>query len=245
MEGTQGELRSRLADGLCGDRPDGFAGLNQLAGRQVAAVAQRADAALRLAGQYGTDFHGLDRCLGDLVCLFLIEHFTGVRDDLVVHRVGHIMHCNTAEDTLVQRLLDVFAFLQCACHHAADGAAVVNGDDGILGHVDETACQVPGISGFQRGVSQTFARTVCGYEVLQYREAFTEICDDRVLDQFTGGSGEAFLRLGHETTHAGQLAHLLFGPAGAGINHHIERVEALTRMRQGFKQTVCNTARGP
>ena len=45
VEGTHGQLRARLADGLRGDDADGLAGVDRLAGGQVDAVALGADAA--------------------------------------------------------------------------------------------------------------------------------------------------------------------------------------------------------
>ncbi len=46
VERAHRELRAGFADGLRGDDADRFAELHELAGRQVAAVALRADAAL-------------------------------------------------------------------------------------------------------------------------------------------------------------------------------------------------------
>src|SRR5262249_28415766 len=60
VEGTHGELRARLADGLCRDHADGFAQFHQAPGGEVTAIAHHADAALRFAGEHGTDLHPLD-----------------------------------------------------------------------------------------------------------------------------------------------------------------------------------------
>ena len=57
---------------------DRLAGLDQLARRQVAAVAERADAALRLARQHRTDLDRLDRGLGDAVGLLLVDHLAAL-----------------------------------------------------------------------------------------------------------------------------------------------------------------------
>ncbi len=54
---------------------------------------------------------------------------------------------------------------------AVEGAAVVLGDDRILGDVDQTAGQVTGVGGLQGGVGQTLTGTVGGDEVLQHRQA--------------------------------------------------------------------------
>ena len=57
-----------------------------------------------------------------------------------------------------------------------------------------------------------------GDEVLQHVQAFTEVGRDRRFDDFAGG-------LGHQTAHTGKLANLLFGTAGTGIGHDVNRVQ--------------------
>ena len=65
VEGTHGQLRAGLADGLRGDDADRLAELDHLAGGQVAAVALGADAALGFAGEHGADLELLDADLLD------------------------------------------------------------------------------------------------------------------------------------------------------------------------------------
>ena len=60
VEGTHGELRSRLADGLRRDDARGLAQLDQAARSQVASVAHDANAALRFAGQHRANLDALD-----------------------------------------------------------------------------------------------------------------------------------------------------------------------------------------
>ena len=55
VERPHRELRAGLADRLRGDDADRFAELDELAGREVAAVAMRADAALAFAGEDRAD----------------------------------------------------------------------------------------------------------------------------------------------------------------------------------------------
>src|SRR6185436_15677102 len=59
VERTHGQLRSGLADGLRRDDPDRFAALHHASGREVAAVAELADAAARLAGQHRANLHAV------------------------------------------------------------------------------------------------------------------------------------------------------------------------------------------
>ena len=85
---------------------------------------------------------------------------------------------------------------------AVDRAAVVLVDDHVLGDVDQTAREVAGVGGLERGVGQTLARAVRRDEVLQHRQAFAEVGGDRRLDDLARG-------LGHQAAHAGELADLL------------------------------------
>ena len=91
-------------------------------------------------------------------------------------------------------------------------------DDDVLGHVDEAARQVAGVGRLQRRVGETLAGAVRRDEVLEHREALAEVGGDRRLDDLARG-------LGHEAAHAGELADLLLGAAGAGVGHDVDRVE--------------------
>ena len=113
----------------------------------------------------------------------------------------------------------------------------------VLRHVHQTARQVAGVGRLQRGVREALAGAVRGDEVLEDRQPFAEVRDDRVLDQFARRAGEALLRLRHQAAHAGQLAHLLLRTAGAGIDHHVERVEPVVRMLQRVEQLLRHPAR--
>src|SRR5690606_27936154 len=60
LEGTHGELRTRLTDRLGGDDAHRLAHVHQLAGRQRPAVALGADPELGLAGQHAAHAYRLD-----------------------------------------------------------------------------------------------------------------------------------------------------------------------------------------
>ena len=59
------------------------------------------------------------------------------------------------------------------------GAAILGRDDAVLRDVDQTARQVARVRGLQRGVGETLAGAVGRVEVLEHREAFLEVRDDR------------------------------------------------------------------
>ena len=60
VERTHRELRAGLADRLRGDDADRLADVDHVAAGQVAAVAQRADAAPGLAGEHRADLDAVD-----------------------------------------------------------------------------------------------------------------------------------------------------------------------------------------
>ena len=100
---------------------------------------------------------------------------------------------------------------------AALGAAVLLADDDVLRDVHQTTGQVARVGGPQRGVGQTLAGTVRGDEVLQHGQALAEVRLDRARDDLA-------LRVGHQTTHAGDLADLHPVTAGARGDHHVDGV---------------------
>ena len=58
---------------------------------------------------------------------------------------------------------------------AAARLAVFLADDQLLRDVDESTGQVAGVGGTERGVGETLAGTVRRDEVLEHRQAFTEV----------------------------------------------------------------------
>ena len=217
VERTHGQLSAGFADGLSRDDTDRFAALDHAAGRQVAAVAETADTALRFAGQHRADLHALDtgglngagQFFGDL-----LVH----ADDHVVLVIALIFESHAADDAVAQRLDDFARFDDRLDVDAVAGAAIVFGDDDVLRHVAKAAGEVAGIGRFQSRIGQTFTGAVRRDEVLQHVQTFAEVCGDRLFDDFAG-------RLGHQTAHTGKLTNLLFRTAGARVGHDVNRVE--------------------
>ena len=109
VERPHRELRAGLADRLRRDDADGLADLDHLAGREHAAVAEAADAALGLAGQHRADLDALDarllhaggELLGDLVA---------DPDDLLFgERIEDVLLRDAADDAVAERLERVAA----------------------------------------------------------------------------------------------------------------------------------------
>ncbi len=85
-------------------------------------------------------------------------------------------------------------------------------------HVDQTSGKVTGVRGLKGGVGQAFSCAVRGNEVFQHRQTLLEVGSDRRLDDLAAG-------VRHKPSHAGQLLDLVAGAAGAGVDHHVQRVQ--------------------
>src|ERR1022692_4956799 len=217
VEGTHRELGSRFADGLRRDDAGRFAQFDETSRSQVAAVAHDADSALRFAGQHRADFHALDTG-----CLNRYREFFGdlvidVGDDVAVI-VFDLLERYASDDAVAQGFDDLAGFHDTLHVDAVDRAAVVLADDDVLRNVDQAASQVTGIRRLERRIGQTLAGAVGRDEVFQHRQSFTEVRRDGRLDDFAG-------RLGHQSTHAGELADLLFRSSSAGVGHDVNRIE--------------------
>ena len=174
VESAHRQLRARFADGLRGDDADRFAEFHHAAGRQVAAVAQRANSATRFAGQHGTNTHALDtRALnrvGELFGDFLVH-----LNDHAAFEVLDLVERNAAHDAVAQRFDFDAGFDDRLDENAVRRAAIALVDDHVLRHVHQPASQVTRIGGLERRVGQTFTRAVRGDEVLQHVQAFAEV----------------------------------------------------------------------
>src|SRR5262249_17909556 len=199
-----------LADRLGGDHADRLADVDDEAARQVTAVAEDADAATGLAGEHRPDLHLVDAGGVDAAYLLLVDLLVGGDQHLAGVRVDDVLERGAAQDAVAQLLDDLAALDQRGHFDPLDGAAVVVGDDGVLGHVDQAAGQVAGVGGLERGVGQTLAGAVRRDEVLEDAQAFAEVGGDGRLDDLARG-------LGHEAAHAGQLPDLLRGTTRARV----------------------------
>ena len=234
VERTQGQLRTRLADGLRGDDADDLALLDHAGRGQVAAIAFRADAAARLAGQHRTDFHRLQRRFLDGLGDRLGDLLACLADHLARQRMDHVVQSHTAQNTVVEGLHHVVVALDGRSRQAAQRAAILLVDDDILRHVHQTTRQITGVGRLQGGVGETLTGTVGRDEVLEHRKSLLEVREDRVLDDLLTALDARLLRLGHQTAHTAQLTDLLLRTTGSGVEHHVYRVETVVVLDQRF-----------
>ena len=179
VERPHRELGAGLADRLGGDDPDGHAHLDELAGRQVHAVAAAADAQRGLAGHRAADLDLLDLHLLELLGRGQRDHLVLGDHHLVGDRVDDVDPADPAPDRLHQADLDLLALVDDPLGDALRGAAVLHGDHDVLGDVGELAGQVAAVGRLERRVGQPLAGTVRRAEVLEHREALAEVGLDR------------------------------------------------------------------
>ena len=232
VEGTHGQLSAGLADRLSGDDADGLADINQLAGRHRLAVAHGTGSDLALAGQDRTHADGLHALRNELLKTRGREFFACSCDDLAINLDI------ASERTSRSRGVDAVECDELAVNHlgqcelvAALGAAVDLADDDILRDVDQTTGQVTRVSGTKCGISKTLTRAVGRDEVLEHRQAFTEVGLDRTRDDLA-------LRVSHEAAHTGDLANLHEVTASTRVDHHVHRVGAREVLEHGLGNLV-------
>ena len=192
VERTHGQLRAGLADGLGGDDADGGADVDRTARGKVPTVALLAHAMLGMAGHDRADgdfldargLHG-DKLIdgGDVVVALHDHGAVGALD---------VLEQAAADEVLVQLALLVVQRVRDS--HV--GAAINLVHDDVLRDVDQTTGQVTRVGGTQSGVSHTLTSAVRGDEVLQHRQALTEVRLNRNVDG-------AALGVCHQAAHGG------------------------------------------
>ena len=168
MEGTQSKLGTGLSDGLGCNHSDNLALLDHTAGGQVAAVALGADTLAALAGEYRTDFNLLDGQRVDKIGFLLPDFLAGLDNQLSGQRVEDIVHGSTSENSLAQRLNHFVLVLDGGCDESSQSAAVLVGDDHVVGYIHKTSGQVTCIRSLEGGIGKTLSGTVGGDEVLEH-----------------------------------------------------------------------------
>ncbi len=220
VERAHRELGARLADRLRRDDADGLADVDAVAAREVAAVAHRAHAATRLARE-----HRADDDLFDAGVLDLAQRAPRRAPCSPSTRTSPVSGSTTSSSATRPRMRSPSGWMTSPASSSlvtrmpSSVPQSNSRDDGVLRDVDETTGEVTGVRRLERGVGEALAGAVRRDEVLQHREAFAEVRGDRGLDDLAR-------RLGHQTAHGGELAHLLGRASSARVGHDVDRVEA-------------------
>ena len=82
-------------------------------------------------------------------------------------------------DSVFQAFNGLFAIHECLDYHTRDLSltltAVYFTDRKFLRYVNHSSGQITGVCGTQSGIGHTFSCTMCGHEVFQYVQTFTEV----------------------------------------------------------------------
>ncbi len=128
VEGPHRELGAWLADRLRRNDPDRLAHVDQVPAAQIAAVAGRAQAIARVAGERSAHLDLVDSQRLDLLDFVFAEQGAGVEQRRLRFGIDDVRGDGATEDPLAQRLDDFAAFDQRLHRHAVTGAAIVLGD---------------------------------------------------------------------------------------------------------------------
>ena len=175
MEGSEGQLCARFTNGLSGNNTNRFADIDRIHDREITAITIGTHAALGFAGQYRTNSDHFDSGFFDSIGMVLVDFLSGLDDNFVGDRVIYIIKGHTTENTIGERLDYFFTLFQGGNVDPENGIAIGLGDDYILSHVDQSPCQIPGISRLQGRIGQTFTSTVRGNEIFRNRQTLTEV----------------------------------------------------------------------
>jgi hypothetical protein len=148
VEGAHRELRTRFADRLGGNHANRLASIDQNATSEVAAIALGADAVARVAGQRRAHLDLVDAQFFDQIHRVFIEQVPHGKQDVLGFGMNHVDRNDAAQDAVTQRLDDFAALDQRSHGNAVACAAIVFGNNQILGHVDQAAREVAGIGRF-------------------------------------------------------------------------------------------------
>ena len=220
VERTHGQLGTRLTDGLSRDNANRLTDVHLVTTSQVTAVALGADTEASFTADRRTHDNFVDAVQLDELNPLLVDQGASRHDNVVGAWLEYVTGNNSTQNTLTQRLNNIATFNVRRHQQALLGATVDLGHNQILGNVYQTTSQVTGVRSFQRGIRKTLTSTVSRDEVLQYAQTFTEVRGNRRLD-------DRAVRLGHQTTHTGQLTNLSCRTPSTGVSHHVHRVEGL------------------
>jgi hypothetical protein len=137
-EGSQRELRARLADGLRRDDSHGRADVGAVSRSQVTSVTHRADAVLGLTGEHRANLHlGDSRVHQRLGLLFVDLLIAG--DDRRRRTFGietDLLGRPPSDNPVDERFDDLFADADVADRDTVGRAAIFLADDDVLRDVD-------------------------------------------------------------------------------------------------------------
>lgn len=156
MEGTHGELGSRLADGLGSNDANGLTHVDQMPSGKVAAITLGANTAPALTGQHRTYFHLFQTRRFYFLNQCFIDFFVGSDQHITGNRVKDIIQRDPPQNPVSDVFDDLATLGEGRNNQTIQRAAIRLSNDGILGNVNKTSRQISGVGCFERGVGKTY-----------------------------------------------------------------------------------------
>ena len=167
VEGTHGQLRARLTDGLRGDNADRLTNVDAVTTSEIAAVACSTDAVAGVAGDRRTHSHLVDAELFELLDPASSSIVPASGNTSSVPSASSTSRAHAAQDALASGSTTSPPSMSGVINMPLLGTAVNLGDHQVLRDVHQTTGQVTRVRRLQRRIGQTFARAVGRDEVLQ------------------------------------------------------------------------------
>ena len=142
MEGTHGQLGTRLTDGLSSDCTDCFTHFNRITCRQVDTVTVAANPMTSVTCKYAADGHFVHTSIDNFTGNIFGNQLIWTDDHRTSFRMFDSLLGVATLQTLFQRLDHLFAIGDRGDVQTTVGSTVVLTDDDILGHVNQTTSQI-------------------------------------------------------------------------------------------------------
>jgi len=208
MEGTHGQLGTRLTNRLSRDYTNGLTDVDTVSASEVTSVALRTNAIANFTGNRRAHHQVIDLHIIEFLYRCFVEHGARVECNFVGARNQNWLRQHTSQHSIAQGLNNIATFNDRRHRYAIARLTVDLGNDQVLGNVNKTTRQVTGVGRLQCGISQSLSGTVSRDKVLQYVKALTEVSCNRRLNNRA-------IRLGHQATHTSKLANLSGGTTSA------------------------------
>jgi hypothetical protein len=152
-----------------------------------------------LAGEHRADLDPVDAGVLDDPHLVLGDLLVGLHQHLAGVGIEDVLDGHAAEDAIPELLDDLAALDQRGDLDALQGAAVVLGDDAVLGHVDQTPGEVPELAVLSAVSARPLRAPWVEMKYWRTESPSRKLVVMGRLDDLARG-------LGHQAAHAGQLA---------------------------------------
>ena len=169
VERTHGKLSTGLTDTLSRDDSNGHTSFDHIAGRHVHSITATTNTQRSITSHRATNLDLLQAHVFDLLGDLGRDHLAFFNDHFVGHRVNDVLTGNTTVDRCGKPDFDLLTTINYTFGNTLGRTTIFHRDHNVLRDVGKLSSQVTRVSGFERGVGQTFSSTVSRREVLKNR----------------------------------------------------------------------------